>query len=98
MSVEHEEVSTIRLTGPVTLYEVSEVCETLRMALSDDKPVRIDLSDSGPWDLAGIQLLISCAASARDRGLEVRLLEIPSSCAQVADRSGLSSWLDSVRG
>ena len=62
MTVEQEEVNTIRLTGPMTLYEVSEVCETLRMALSDGKPVRIDLSDSGPWDLAGIQLLISCVA------------------------------------
>jgi ABC-type transporter Mla MlaB component len=98
MTVEQEEVNTIRLTGPVTLYEVAEVCETLRMALSDGKPVRIDLSDSGPWDLAGIQLLISCVATGRDRDLEVRLVEIPLVCSQVAERSGLSGWLVSVLG
>jgi ABC-type transporter Mla MlaB component len=98
MTVEQEEVNTIRLTGPVTLYEVAEVCETLRMALSDGKPVRIDLSDSGPWDLAGIQLLISCVATGRDRDLEVRLVEIPPICSQVAERSGLSGWLVSVLG
>jgi ABC-type transporter Mla MlaB component len=98
MTVEQEEVNTIRLTGPVTLYEVAEVCETLRMALSDGKPVRIDLSDSGPWDLAGIQLLISCVATGRDRDLEVRLVEVPLVCSQVAERSGLSGWLVSVLG
>jgi ABC-type transporter Mla MlaB component len=68
------------------------------MALSDGKPVRIDLSDSGPWDLAGIQLLISCVATGRDRDLEVRLVEVPLVCSQVAERSGLSGWLVSVLG
>ena len=63
MTVEPTEVNTIRLTGPVTLYEVSAVGETLRMALAEGKQLRIDLSDSGPWDLAGLQLLISCAQS-----------------------------------
>jgi len=93
MTVVPKEVKTILLTGPITLYEVSAVCETLRMALAEGKPLRIDLSDSGPWDLAGLQLLISCARSARNRDLEVRLAGIPASCTQIAERSGLSDWL-----
>ena len=97
MTVEPTEVKTILLTGPITLYEVSAVCETLRMALAEGKQLRIDLSDSGPWDLAGLQLLISVRQSARNRDLEVRLVGIPASCAQVAERSGLSDWLDRVR-
>ena len=36
------------------------MCETLRIGLAEGKPLRIDLSDSGPWDLAGLQVLISC--------------------------------------
>ena len=48
MAVEQTEVKTILLTGPITLYEVSAVRETLRMALAEGKPLRIDLSDSGP--------------------------------------------------
>jgi ABC-type transporter Mla MlaB component len=97
MAVEQTVVKSIALTGPITLYEVSAVCETLRMALSEGKPLRIDLSDSGPWDLAGLQVLISCVQSARNRELDVRLAEIPEVCARIAERSGLSGWLLSVR-
>ena len=97
MAIEQTVVKTVMLTGPITLYEVSAVCESLRLALSDGKPLQIDLSDSGPWDLAGLQVLISCVKSARNRDLEVRLAGIPEVCAQVAERSGLSGWLLSVR-
>jgi ABC-type transporter Mla MlaB component len=97
MTVIPPEVTTILLTGPITLYEVSAVCETLRTALAEGKQLRIDLTDSGPWDLAGLQLLIACAQSARSRELAVRLVGVPASCAQVAQRSGLSDWLLTVR-
>ena len=91
------EVTTILLTGAITLYEVSAVCETLRVALAEGKELRIDLTDSGPWDLAGLQLLISCTRSARDCDLAVHMVGVPASCAQVAQRSGLSDWLLTVR-
>ncbi len=65
MAVEPTEVKTILLTGPVTLYEVAAVRESLRTALAEGKPLRIDLGDSGPWDLAGLQLLVSCVKTAR---------------------------------
>jgi ABC-type transporter Mla MlaB component len=97
MTIEETVVKTLFLTGPITLYEVSATCETLRVAVSEGKPLRIDLTDSGPWDLAGLQVLISCVKSARNRDLEVRLAGIPQMCAQVAERSGLSGWLLSVR-
>ncbi len=97
MAVEQTVVKSLSLTGPITLYEVSAVCETLRMALTEGTPLRLDLSDSGPWDLAGLQLLISCVHSARNRALDVRLALVPETCVQVAERSGLSGWLLSVR-
>jgi len=97
MTVEETLVKTLLLTGPITLYEVSAVCESLRVALSEGKSLRIDLSDSGPWDLSGLQLLVSCVSSARNRDLEVRLAQVPEACIQVAQRCGLSTWLLSVR-
>jgi ABC-type transporter Mla MlaB component len=97
MTVVPPEWKAVVLTGPITLYEVSAVCETLRGALSDGNPIRIDLGDTGPWDLAGLQLMISAAATARDRDLAIRLVGVPASCAQVAARSGLSDWLASVQ-
>ena len=97
MTVDETLVKTLLLTGPITLYEASAVCESMRMALSEGKPLRIDLSDSGPWDLSGLQLLISCVLSARNREVEIRLAQIPETCAKVAERCGLSTWLQSVR-
>jgi ABC-type transporter Mla MlaB component len=98
MAVEPVEEKTILLTGPVTLYEVSAIRETLLTALAEGKPLRIDLKDSGPWDVAGIQLLISCVKTGRDHDQAVRLVNTPKTCTQTAQRSGLSDWLHSVEG
>lgn len=98
MPVEPAESKTIFLTGPITLYEVSAVRETLRSALLEAKELRIDLGDSGPWDLAGMQLLVSCARTARERDHVVRLVNIPKVCTDIAERSGLSDWLRAVGG
>jgi ABC-type transporter Mla MlaB component len=94
--VEHPGGVVHLLTGPVTLYEVATVRETLRAALAGGKPLRLDLSDSGPWDIAGLQLLISCVKSGRLRNQEVRVVNVPRSCAELAQRSGLSEWLHSA--
>jgi anti-anti-sigma factor len=95
MAVEQTEYKTIRLTGPMTLYEVSAVRETLRKALAEGKKLRLDLSDSGPWDLAGVQLLVSCMNAARDRNRQARLVNVPKVCIEVAERCGLAEWLHS---
>jgi ABC-type transporter Mla MlaB component len=84
------------LTGPVTLYEVAAVRETFRTALAEGKSLRLDLSDSGPWDIAGLQLLIACVKSGRQRGQDVRIINVPRPCADLAQRYGLSDWLRSV--
>jgi ABC-type transporter Mla MlaB component len=96
MAVEPTEPKTVFLTGPITVYEASAIRETLRSALLEGKQLRIDLADSGPWDLAGIQLLISCAKTARTRDQVVRLVNTPNGCADIAERSGLSEWLGAV--
>jgi ABC-type transporter Mla MlaB component len=96
MPVEPAEDRTILLTGPVTLYEVSTIRETLRTAMAEGTAFRIDLSDSGPWDVAGLQLLISCVKGGRQRNQGVRVVNVPPSCAELAERSGLSGWLQSV--
>ncbi len=97
MTVEQTETRTILLTGPITLYEVSAVRETLRLALAEGKNLRIDLSDSGPWDLAGLQLLVSCVKTALNRDREARLMNVPKICVEIAERTGLSDWLRSVQ-
>lgn len=98
MAAEPIDEKTILLTGPVTVYEVGTVRETLRDTLAEGAPVRIDLSDSGPWDVAGLQLLISCAKSGGERGQVVHVVNAPRACVEMAERSGLSEWLRSVEG
>ena len=96
MAVEPVEEKTILLTGPITLYEVATVRETLRAALVEGGPLRIDLKDAGPWDIAGLQLLIACVRSGRSPDQSVRLASPPRGCLDLAERSGLIDWLHSV--
>src|SRR5262245_59848661 len=93
MAAEPPREKTIRLTGPVTIYEVTAVRENLRAALADEQHVRIDLADSGPWDVSGLQLLISCVKSGENRDQPVKLVNVPRGCADIAGRSGLTEWL-----
>jgi ABC-type transporter Mla MlaB component len=93
-----EDAESMLLTGPITIYEVATVRESLRIALAGGKPLRIDLSDSGPWDIAGLQLLIACVHGGRQHGQEVRIVNPPRACAELAQRSGLSEWLQSAGG
>jgi ABC-type transporter Mla MlaB component len=91
-----DEEQTILLNGPITLYEVARIRASLRAALDQGMPLRIDLRDSGPWDLAGLQLLISCARAGGNLNQVVRLRNTPEACVEVAERSGLAEWLRSL--
>jgi ABC-type transporter Mla MlaB component len=96
MGAERADFKTVSFEGPATIYEVSAHRATLREALTEGKNLRIDLGDSGKWDLAGIQLLVSCVNTAEHHGVTVRLVRVPRVCAEIAARSGLSGWLDAV--
>lgn len=97
MTVEPDDHEMIALVGAVTIYEVVEVRERLARALTGGHETRVDLGDSGPWDLAGLQLLISLVRSGRERESRVRLVNVPPACHEVALRSGLDDWLARVR-
>lgn len=86
----------IAIEGPATIYEVKALRETLLQTLSKGGNLQIDLGASGKWDLAGLQLLISCVKSAQHQGRTARLHRVSGICAEVAERSGLSDWLSSV--
>jgi ABC-type transporter Mla MlaB component len=96
MGVEGQKSRTIALEGPATIYEAAALRETLRGALAQGRDFQNDLGDSGKWDLAGLQLLISCLKTGRGQGGSIRLARVPRNCREIADRSGLSDWLDSV--
>ena len=88
-----ENAANVQLSGPMTLYESSEVRETLLAALAEGKDLRLDLETSGPWDLAGLQLLISVVTTGQRAGQTVHLSHVPGVCREIAGRCGLSQWL-----
>jgi ABC-type transporter Mla MlaB component len=96
MAGELPNLKTIAIDGPVTIYDVSSLRDTLQSELAEEKDLRIDLGGSGKWDLAGLQLLISCVRTAESLGRKVRVARIPKVCVEIAERSGLSQWLNQV--
>lgn len=87
------DIHAMSISGPVTLYEASVVRDALIAALEEGKALRIDLDESGPWDVAGLQLLVSVVETGRKAGRDVRFVRVPGVCREVAERSGLADWL-----
>ena len=93
MASDETSATTVTLSGPATIYESSEVRDTFLTALTEGNNVRIDLETSGPWDLSGLQLLVSVVTTGHKAGLSVRLVNVPGVCREIAERSGLAGWL-----
>lgn len=83
------------LTGPVTVATAvlsRDVLRTLINATSGTEIV-VDVSAAGPWDLAGLQVLIAADKSAGSRGKSLRVKGVGSLLQSAADRAGLADWL-----
>ena len=93
MAFDENSATAVTLSGPATLYESSEIRDTFQAAVAEGRDVRIDLETSGPWDLAGLQLLVSVVTSGHKEGRSVRLVNVPGVCLEIAERSGLAGWL-----
>lgn len=94
MASKNDSVTTVVLSGPVTIYESVDIRETLVTAIANRKDLLVDLETSGPWDLAGLQLLVSVVNSAQKADLTVRFMHIPGVCIEIANRAGLRDWLE----
>jgi hypothetical protein len=73
----------------MTRDEVARWHETFADGLARGRGLRIDLAGSGPWDLAGVQLLISAIASGRRTGWPIVLASVPVVLTTIAERAGL---------
>jgi len=91
---EGAESAALVLSGPVTLAEAPRLKDFLKSAFTDTALVRIDVASAGPWDLAGLQLLIAAEAAARKKDAALRLVRVPRPLREIAERAGLARWLD----
>lgn len=86
----------LALIGPVTFSEVVRLREAILAELLPDGDLRIDLSVSGPWDLAGLQLILSAVEFVRRSGRRVILESIPDAFRVVAESASATEFLDGV--
>lgn len=84
---------TLTVSGPVTIYEVSEWREQILASVKTGTNLNVDLHTSGPWDAAGLQLLISLIMTGQQRDCHIRFQLVPKVCRELAMRAGLQKWL-----
>ncbi len=81
--------SLLRVSGPVTLEHAERWRESLLAHRGD---LRLDLSESGPWDMAGLQLILSAMKTERGRILK----RVPAMLLEVANSAGTLDVLEAV--
>ena len=82
------------LSGPMNLAECGPARRAIVAAMSRGADLRLDLAGSGPWDLAGLQLVLSAVKTARAEGRTAVLTRVPDGFVQVAKAAGCMEFLD----
>ncbi len=80
----------LEFAGPLTLAEVGRWREALLDAIARGGPLRIDLGASGPWDAAGLQLLLCAEESCRRAGLDLTFEALPGALRALAEAAGVA--------
>jgi ABC-type transporter Mla MlaB component len=89
-------MTTVEVTGPVTRAETARWRDAFSDGLARGGGLRIDLTGSGPWDLAGVQLLLATIASGRRAGRSISLARVPNVLKVVAERAALLDQLAAI--
>jgi hypothetical protein len=80
----------------MTRAEVDRWRVALADGLSQGRGLRLDLEGSGPWDVAGVQLLLAAIASGQRAGGLVFLTGVPKVLISVAERAGVLDRLAAI--
>jgi ABC-type transporter Mla MlaB component len=89
-------MTTVEVTGPVTRAEAARWRDAFTDGLARGRGLRIDLAGSGPWDLAGVQLLLATIASGKRAERSISLARIPNVLKLVAERAALLDRLAAI--
>jgi ABC-type transporter Mla MlaB component len=89
-------VTTVEVIGPVTRAESQRWRDAFSDGLARGRGLRIDLAGSGPWDLAGVQLLLATIASGSRAGRSISLARVPDVLKVVAERAALLDRLAAI--
>lgn len=72
-------------------------CDRLRLsilgAMAEGGVLRLDLAGSGPWDLAGLQVVLAAVKTVRGQGRSAILDRVPDVFLDVAEKAGCKGFL-----
>lgn len=88
--------TVVTLTGPVTMSEVPRHREALLAAIQSGGDLRLDLAAAGPWDLAGLQLVLSAIKTVRQAKRRISLDGATDEFQAVAEKAAAIDCLDGV--
>lgn len=88
----------VELSGPITRAEAPRWREVLAEARALGRNLRIDLAESGPWDLAGLQLMLAALASCERSGQDLAVVSPPQVFLAIAERAGVADRFVARRG
>lgn len=83
----------LAIEGDLSFASVPGLWQRWRSINPDQTPVDVDLSKVQRSDSAGLALLVACLRQARERGGDVRFLNIPAQMLAIARVSGLDAVL-----
>ena len=81
--------NTIKVSGPLTIYEASDIHKELLHSLAENNTINIDLGDVDSCDVAGIQLLISAIKTGEKEEKQITISNIPETFQTTASFAGL---------
>ncbi len=86
----------VAVSGPVTMDTVARWHGQLSDVLARGQGLRLDLEGAGPWDLAGVQLLLATMATSKRSGRPIVLAHVPNVLIAIAERAALRDELAAI--
>ncbi len=83
----------------MTLAECGPLRLSILTAIAKGGTLRLDLAGSGPWDLAGLQVVLAAVKTVRGQNRTAALDRVPDVFVDLVEKAGCKDFLSgSIRG
>lgn len=87
---EKEGVATIKIEGPISIYEVAALREELLFCLDNCEILNLDLSEATDCDITGLQLIYSALKASAEEDKKFNIFGESSSILDFLTNAGLN--------
>lgn len=85
-----EEPPSLKIQGPLTIYEVGDQRDRILDLLKRSEGIRLELAEVTDCDTAGIQLIYSALKTARNDDRFFGLRSVSPAVKEAAERAGIN--------